>query len=92
MTTQTTSTNALTVARSRWNEASRVTDAFKTQKAIRLRRAYQLKGRPGELQAWADVAEVEDQLEAQEAAEVRAWQEVAWLEAAVVPRKRNRRG
>lgn len=71
---------ALDVARSRWDEASRVTAAYKIQRDVRKRRAWELTGQAGELDAWARVAEADRQLEAAEALEVKAWQEVAWAE------------
>lgn len=76
----TTPYSALEVARSRWDEASRVTAAYKIQRDIRKRRAWELTGKAGELDAWARVGEAEAQLEAAEALEVKAWQEVAWAE------------
>lgn len=78
--TMTRPVSPLTVAKNRWDEASRMTDAYKIVTATRTRRAYSLHGKPGELQAWADVAEAEGQLEAAEALEVRAWEDVAWQE------------
>lgn len=77
-TTLTRPVSPLTVAKNRWDEATRVTEAYKIQLLVRSRRAYASQGKPWELQAWADVAEVEGQLEAAERAEVRASQEVAW--------------
>lgn len=73
---------ALEVARSRWDEASRVTAAFKIQRDIRKRRAWELTGKDGELDAWARVGEADRQLDEAEALEVKAWQEVAWAEKA----------
>lgn len=87
----------LTVAKNRWDEASRVTDAFKNVLKTRTRRAYMLHGQAGELQAWADVSEVETQLAEAERLEVKAWQDVAWEEKraadqAQLRRARERRG
>lgn len=70
----------LTVAKNRWDEASRVKDAYKNVMKTRTRRAYALQGQAGELQAWMDVSEAEDQLAEAERQEVKAWQEVAWEE------------
>lgn len=80
--TTTAPASPLDVARSRWDEASRVTAAYKIVKARRTDRAWKLTGQAGELQAWADVAAAEAQLVEAEAAEVRAWEDVAWQEKA----------
>jgi hypothetical protein len=70
----------LTVAKNRYDEASRVTDAFRIQVAARKRRAYSLGGQPGEVEAWARVQEAEAQWAAAEALEVQAQQDAAWQE------------
>ena len=97
--TQTTSRSVspLQVAKNRWEEASRVTDAYKNVTNARTRRAYTLHGTPGELQAWANVAEAEAQLEDAQKKEATAWADLAWeeraaAEAAQLRRERTRRG
>jgi len=70
----------LAVAQSRWDEASRVTDAFRLQAKIRQRRAWSLTGKPGEVDAWASLREAEGQLAEAEALEIKASKEVAWEE------------
>lgn len=73
-----TTTKALDVAKSRWDEATRITDALKIAKAARRRRAELLRGTPGELEAWDRVNEAEALLREAEALEVKASTEVAW--------------
>lgn len=68
------------VAKSRWDEASRVTAAYKIVLARRRSRAWAAKGQPGEARAWADVDAAEAQLVEAEAAEVRAASDMAWEE------------
>lgn len=77
---QTSTVSPLTVAKNRYDEASRVTDAFRIQAAVRTRRAHDLAGQPGELEAWARVQEAETQWAVAEAQEVRAQQDAAWHE------------
>lgn len=78
------------VAQSRWDEASRVTAAYKIVLRKRQARAWELTGQPGEVQAWADVAEAEAQLIEAEAAEVRASADMAWEERTANLRRMHR--
>lgn len=69
----------LEVARSRHEEAGRVTDAWRHVATRHRYTAWEKTGKDGELQAWADVARAEAQVSAAEARERRAWEEVAQL-------------
>jgi hypothetical protein len=79
----TTTTPALDVARSRWDEASRIVQALKIAKSARRRRAELLHGKPGVEDAWDRVNEAEALLTEAEALEHKASIEVAYAERAV---------
>lgn len=81
MTTLTTRpVSPLTVAKNRWDEATRVADAYKIVWKRRLDAAWKLSGQEGETRAWESVAEAEVQLNLAEQAEVKAATDVAWEE------------
>jgi hypothetical protein len=73
-------TNSYALAQSKWDEASRITQARKIVLQKRQHNAWALTGKPGELEAWASVAEAERELLKAEQDEVLASSDVAWEE------------